>query len=299
MRRSSATHRGGEGPLAPLGRASLWAFAALAVASVLAILGFLAAFSLPIFSDGRLSRVLTWTWQPLQGEFGVLPMMTGTLLLATSAVALALPMGVGVCGFAHGVGPRSLGRLVRGIVQFMTGIPTVVYGFVSVFLLVPLVRATFGSTSGYCWLSAALTLAFLTLPTVVIVLDGHLRHLDSALRLGAAALGLNPAQQFAWVFLPASSRGLLAAALLAFGRAVGDTLVSLMVAGNAPLVPSSPLAPLRTLTAHIGLVLAADVHSTAYHSLFLSGVLLFGVTALVSLGVRWVAAAQEEGEAPR
>lgn len=265
--------------------------AGVSVLCVACILGFLAWFSLPlVFSGqgqpGQLGAVLSWTWQPTSGRFGILPMALGSLLLASSAMLLAWPLGLGLALFAHGLGPRLAARPLLALVRLMTGVPTVVYGLVSVFLLVPLVRAAFEGTSGFSWLAAMLVLALLVLPTVALVLDGQLRLVVPGLRLTAASLGLTPAQTLVRLGLPQCGQGLKAAAALGFGRAVGDTLIALMLSGNAAQVPHSPLDSLRALTAHIGLVLATDSQSQAYGSIFACGLLLFGFSLAVNLGLR-------------
>ena len=156
---------------------------------------------------------------------------------------------------------------------------------VAAFSLVPLIRGAF-SGSGFCWLAALLTLAVLTLPTIVLLLDSQFQQVHSEVRLTAAALGFTRVQEMLQLTLPLSSRGLVVAATLGFGRALGDTLVPLMLAGNAPQLPGSLLDPLRTLTAHIALVVATDSQSAAYNSLFACGLILFLVTVLVNLGLR-------------
>ncbi|MDO9631388.1 MAG: ABC transporter permease subunit, partial [Humidesulfovibrio sp.] len=140
--------------------------------------------------------------------------------------------------------------------------------------------------SGFSWLAALLVLALLVLPTIVLVLDSQLSLVGPPLRLTAAALGLSRAQELLHLTLPLSARGLKAAAVLGFGRAVGDTLIPLMLAGNAAQVPHSLLSALRTLTAHIALVVATDSQSAAYNSLFACGVILFLITLAVNLGLR-------------
>lgn len=266
--------------------AALLASTLIAVFAVGAIFVFLGWFSLPILREGRLFEVVAWSWRPFQGAFGILPMVVGSLLLSLTAMALAFPAGVGICCFAHGLGHRPLARAVMLIIRFMTGIPTVVYGFVAVFLLVPLVRAHFGRGTGFSWLAAGLTLALLVLPTVVLVIDAELRRTEPRYRLASAALGLSQAQALLCVALPHSRRALVMAAVLGFGRAAGDTLVALMLAGNAAQVPGSLLDSLRTLTAHIALVVATDSGSRAYDSVFASGLILMLTTAAVNLGLR-------------
>lgn len=254
--------------------------------SVLAILGFLSYFALPIFSQGHLAEILSWEWRPFQGRFGILPMAVGSLGLAVTAMGVAYPLGLGLCGFAHGLGPRCLKGPIMSLIHFMTGIPTVIYGFVSVIFLVPLVRGAFPESTGYSWLTAALTLSLMILPTIVLLVHAQLQQVDARVRLASAALGFSPAQTLLWVMRPLASRGLWAAAVLGFSRALGDTIIALMVAGNAPQVPHSLLDSIRTLTSHIALVVATDSTSQAYQSIFMSGLILFGVTAAVNLTLR-------------
>ncbi|MCA1961686.1 MAG: ABC transporter permease subunit [Desulfomonile sp.] len=256
---------------------------------MLAIFVFLVYFTMPIIARGDLLNLMSWNWRPLAGQYGILPMAIGSLFLAVSATLAAYPLGLGICCFIHSLGLRSVARFVLVIIDFMTSVPTVVYGFVSAFLLVPTLRQCFEHGTGFSWFAASVTLTVLVLPTIVLVIHTQLRQLGSESRLTAIALGISPAQTLLWVILPQASRGLVAAALLGFGRALGDTIVSLMVAGNAPQVPHSILDSIRTLTAHIALVVATDVHSATYHSLFLSGLILVTISAMVNASIRWIA----------
>jgi phosphate transport system permease protein len=254
--------------------------------SVLAILGFLTYFAVPILFEGHLADIFSWVWRPFQGQFGILPMAVGSLCLAVTAMAVAYPLGLGICGFAHGLGPRFLRGPLMGLINFMTSIPTVIYGFVSVIFLVPLVRGVFPESTGYSWLTATLTLSLMILPTIVLLIHAQLQQVDAKVSLASAALGFSPAQTLLWVMRPLASRGLWAAAVLGFCRALGDTIIALMVAGNAAQVPHSLLDAIRTLTAHIALVVATDSTSRAYQSIFVSALILFGVTAAVNLTLR-------------
>ena len=271
--------------------------AALSSLLVLTIPIFLLIFSLPLLEDGQWATLLSWRWRPLAGEFGILPMFAGSLLLAVSTLLLAFPFAVGLCAFAHGIGPQRAARPLLAAIRAMTSIPTVVYGLTSAFLLVPLIRNGF-SGSGFSWLAAMLTLVLLVLPTMVLLIDQQFRQISSTLHLTASALGFDRRQQICRLILPLSGRGLRLAAILGFGRAIGDTLIPLMLAGNAPLLPNSPLDPLRTLTAHIALVVATDSQSAAYHSLFACGLLLFLISLMVNLGVRHLRNAPPLGSDP-
>lgn len=268
-----------------MARGLLFVAASLSALLVAAIFGFLLCFTLPVFEADALASALSWQWRPQQGEFGILPMVAGSLCLALSALLLALPLAIGLCSFIHGLGPAPLARPLLAVVRFMTSIPTVVYGLASIFLLVPLVRAGFEG-SGFAWFSAAITLAVLVLPTLVLVLDQQFRLSQARIGLSAAALGLSPAQQVLKLTLPLSRRGLAMAATLGFGRAIGDTLIPLMLAGNAAQVPHSLFDSIRTLTAHIALVVSTDAQSAAYNSLFLAGLVLFLISFCVNLGLR-------------
>ncbi|MBF0552781.1 MAG: ABC transporter permease subunit [Deltaproteobacteria bacterium] len=246
----------------------------------------LAAFCLPLVTSGRLGEIFSWRWQPFDGKFGILPMCAGSLALSVAALVLAFPLAIGLCALVHVLGRGWPARFWLVLIHFMTGIPTVVYGFVSVFLLVPRMRDWFQAGTGFSLLTAALTMSLLILPTIVLVFQSRLDQLDPMLRLSAEALGFSRIQQMRYVLLPAASRGLAVAAVLGFGRAVGDTLISLMLAGNAAQLPDSPVASIRTLTAQIALVLATDSQSMAYQSVFAAGLLLFGLTAVVNLVLR-------------
>jgi len=254
----------------------------------LAIVGFILISTWPLLTGGGLGRILIEPWRPFAASpsFGIGAMIIASAALSALAVALAFPLAVGVVSFAHGIGPRRLGRAMLAVVQFMTSIPTVVYGFVAVMLLVPQIRQLGGGGTGYCLLTAVLTLAMLILPTIVLVIHARLDQLAPSLMGTGLALGMTPAQALLSVVLPAARRSLSTALVLGFCRAIGDTLVALMVAGNAPQAPASLLDSVRTLTAHIALVLATDSFSPAYRSISAAALLLFLLTAALSLVVR-------------
>ena len=249
--------------------------AGISAAAIFLMLALLFYFCLPLITSGGMRAVLSWQWKPFGGEFGILPICVGSLLLSVFALGLAFPTAIGICGFVTVLAPRGLARFLLALIHFMTSIPTVIYGFVSVFVLVPLVRDWVKIGTGFSFLTAGLTLSLLILPTIVLIFHARLQQIDPALRLAAEAMGLTPARQFLHVLIPVSSRGLVVAAVLGFGRAVGDTLISLMLAGNAPQVPGSVFDSIRTLTAHIALVVATDSQSMSYRSVFASGLILF------------------------
>lgn len=224
-------------------------------------------------------------WNPEGGSFGIAPMVWATVLLSLSAAVLGWVLALGCCCFIHGLAPSYLACALSSVLRFMTAVPTVVYGFASVFLLVPLIREGLGG-SGFCWLSAALVLSLLVTPTMVIAMESAVGEAERETALTAAALGFTPEQNLTNVVLPASKRWLRSAAVLGFGRAAGDTLIPTMLAGNAVQYAVSPLDAMRTLTAHIGLVLSSDVGGTAYLSLFVAGGILLFISVAANVFFR-------------
>ncbi len=267
-------------------RVMLRVSAMTSIAAALCILLVLTYLVLPLFTSGQLGSVLSWHWRPFQGQFGILPMVVGSLLLSVGALAVATPLAIGVTCCVQVLAPKRIKGPCIALMHYMTSIPTVIYGFVSIFLLVPLMRQWFERGTGFSLLTAMLVLSLLILPTIVLVFHATLREVDRTARITCTSLGFSGPAYIRHVLLPLSRRGLLAAVILGFGRAVGDTLISLMLAGNAPMVPASVLDAIRTLTAHIALVVATDSQSTFYHSVFASGLILFLIMILINLALR-------------
>jgi ABC-type phosphate transport system permease subunit len=258
----------------------------ISLGTLVAIFAFLLILAMPLFLEGQWGQILSMTWRPYQGHYGILPMLAGSLALSVSAFAVAYPLGLGVCLFACGPGPKPFRRGVISVITFMTAIPTVVYGFVAVFLLVPLLNNAVSGRSGPSLMAACLTLALLILPTIVLFLFETMRETEKRTRLTSASLGFSPVQALLLVVLPGSATGLRTAAIMGYCRALSDTLIPLMLAGNAPQLPASFFDSIRTLTAHIALVVATDNSSPAFHSLFACGLLLFGMSFVVQVVIQ-------------
>lgn len=267
-------------------RKVFFAATALSAVAIFVLLFLLVYFSVPMLTSGHVKQLLSWHWKPYAGDYGILPMVLGTLLLATLSTIMAIPISMGVCAFAYTHENSGATKLLILVVHVMTGIPTVIYGFVSVFVLVPLIRRIFVTGAGFCLLTAALILGLLISPTIILIFHASLAQLASSLRPVVESLGLSPMEQFRFVMLPAASQGLLTAVILGFCRAAGDAIIPLMLAGNAAQVPGSLLDAIRTLSAHIALVLATDSQSMAYQSVFASGMSLFIVTAAATMLIR-------------
>lgn len=270
-----------------LARRAPAAAAWLAGSAAAGIALFLLATAWPLLTSGRLIESLSAPWRPYAAEptYGIGAMVVASAVLAVGAVAVAFPLALGLVAFLEGIGPQPLRRPLLRLVQFMTSIPTVVYGFVAVIVLVPLIRGSLGG-SGFCLLGAVGMLALLVLPTIVLVWHAHLVQGERGILTACLALGMSPAQALSRVILPASRRSAVTALVLGFCRALGDTLIALMVAGNATEMPRSLLDSARALTAHIALVLATDAFSPEYRSVAGAACLLFLLTAGLSLGLR-------------
>lgn len=260
--------------------------AAIAVAAVLSIFAFLAYFASPLLTAEGFVRMIDWTWRPAEGSYGILPMVMGSLLMSVCAMTLAFPAALMVCAFAHGIGPRGPSRVVMTTVNLMTGIPTIVYAFAAAMTLPPFLRQLFAGGTGFSLVGASLVLGVLALPTIVLVIDSSWSGVAATTRHTCAALGMSPTQHIFGVLIPASRAGLLAAFVLGFGRALGDTMVALMLSGNVPLIPVSPIDSIRALTAHISLVMSLEVGGPGHQSAFAAGFVLLMVTSLISVAVR-------------
>lgn len=229
---------------------------------------------------GPLAFVTDESWHPLEGKFGMMPMLWGTLLSTAMAVLLAAPLGIAVAIFCRFVAPPAVVPFFRGLVTLLAGIPSVVFGFWGLTVLVPLIAKI--EPPGASLLAAGLILAVMILPTVALMTEAALAAVPATYALGAQALGLNRSAMIMHVLLPAARNGVLAAIILATARALGETMAVLMVSGNVVETPASLFSPIRTLTANIALEMA---YATKFHrsSLFVSGLVLTAVIILLAL----------------
>ena len=256
-------------------------------AVVSSILLFMVVLGLPLFRESAFWSVWTGPWSPVQGSYGIRAMLAGTLWISLLATAFALPLSLGASFVAVCLGGPKIRKALTALVRFMTGIPTVIYGFAGIFLLVPFVRESFGGP-GMCVLSASLVLALLISPTMILFFSESLLAVDPKHVRAAKALGADRVQRLLYVMLPGALGGMTSGFILALGRALGDTLVALMLAGNAILAPQGLLEPARTLTAHIALVKAADFDSLEFRSIFACGIALYLFTTCATVSVRWL-----------
>jgi phosphate transport system permease protein len=244
----------------------------------------------PLLSSGRFVTLLTQEWRPGDAVYGIFPMLVGSISIALLALFISLPLSLGTAFVATTLAVRPMKRLVLFVVRFMAGIPTVIYGFVAVFLLVPFMREQLTGGSGLNILTASLVLAILIAPTMIVFFVSGLQNVESSYCLAVDALGGRPVQKLLYLQLPQAWPTILAGIIMGLGRAMGDTLISLMVAGNSVAIPHSVNDSGRTLTAHIALVIAADFASMEFRTIFACGLVLYIFTVVVVAMLRLLSA---------
>ena len=255
-----------------------------------AVFLFLLFFGFPLLQSGQLLELLFSKWSPQQDLYGIYPMLTASFLLALLSMLISLPMSLGLSFLITSLAPLKTRRVLLGVVRVMTGIPTVVYSFAALFLLVPVMRSLIGHGTGMSILTAAPILALVTAPTMILFFVNSFNNIPADFTLAVDALGGNRVQKLLYVILPQAWPGILNGTLLGFGRAIGDTMVSLMLAGNSIAYPDSITESARTLTAHIALVMAFDFDSMEFKSIFVCGMFLYLLTAVLMLLFRMTTA---------
>jgi len=261
------------------------------------IVVFLAIEAWPALRSVGLARFFSDpSWHPAggaeQGRFNLTPMLVGTLLATAGATAIAAPLGVACAVFTRFYAPRRIGQAHRRVLELLAGIPSVVYGFWGLVVLAPLIAKL--QPPGQSLLTAVAILAIMILPTVALLSEAAIRSVPAAHLQAAHAMGLSRLGVIFGAALPAARGGIATAVLLATGRAIGETMAVLMVAGNVVRVPHSVFDPIRTMTANIALELgyAMDHHRSA---LFVSGLMLM-IMIIVLVGLsEWTGRSRTRG----
>jgi phosphate transport system permease protein len=257
----------------------LRSLALLSCLIVLLILFFLLQESLPFLQTIGVSRFFKDPgWHPVSGEYNLLPMLWGSLLATAGSVLLATPLGILSAVFCQYYAPAPIAQVYRRLIELLADIPSVVYGFWGLVVLVPLIGQL--HPPGPSLLAGILILSIMILPTIALVADASFAAIPPEYLRGAAALGLGRWATVYGVVLPAAKAGLMTGIILETGRAIGETMAVLMVCGNVVQVPESLFTPMRTLTANIALEMAYAVgdHRAA---LFVSGLVLMGLVVVL------------------
>jgi phosphate transport system permease protein len=217
-------------------------------------------------------------------QFGLLPLLLGTLWVGLCAILIALPLGLGVAIYLGELAGERVRNLLKPAIELLAGIPSVVYGFFGLVVLVPFIQKTFDLPVGETAFAGSLILAVMALPTIITVAEDAIRNTPQAMREASLGLGANHWQTIYRVVVPYSMSGISAAVVLGIGRAIGETMAVLMVTGNAAVIPHSLFEPVRTIPATIAAELGEAPHGGAhYGALFVLGCILFLITVVISV----------------
>ena len=271
----------------------LFLCAALSVLTTAGIVIVLAAETAGFLAEVPLLEFVTGTeWTPLfaNKRFGVLPLVVGTLLVSAIAMVVALPMGLMSAIYLSEYTPAGLRRVVKPILEVLAGVPTVVYGYFALMFVTPLLQRFIPGLAGFNALSPGIVMGIMILPLVSSLSEDAMRAVPQGLREGAYALGATRMQTSISVVVPAAFSGITAASILAVSRAIGETMIVAIAAGQQPRLTASPLVPIETMTAYIVQVSLGDTPqgTLEYRTIFAVGMLLFVMTFALNMVSTWL-----------
>lgn len=258
-----------------------------AIFFVALIFYFLISQGLPALQEVEMGSLFGRRWYPIEEYYGILPLLTGSLVVTIGATLIAVPFGIGTAIYLAEIAPRWAREILKPIIEILAGLPSVVLGFIGIAVLSSLLRESFNLATGLSAFTGALLLAAISIPTIVSVAEDALDAVPKEYRDGALALGGTKWQTIWTVTLPAARSGVLTATMLGIARSIGETMTVMMVTGNAPVLADNWrifFMPVRTMTATIaaemGEVASGSVH---YHVLFLIGIVLFTISLIVNV----------------
>lgn len=254
----------------------------VSIAAVALICVFLFVNGIPAMKEIGFGKFLSGNvWQPSNHQYGILPFILGSIYVTAGALIVGVPIGLLTAVFLARFCPKPLYKVIKPFINLMAGIPSVVYGFFGMCVLVPLVRQLFG-VNGNTMLTASVLLGMMILPTIISVAETSIRAVPDKYYQGALALGATHERSVFLTVVPAAKSGIMAVVILGVGRAIGETMAVIMVAGNQPRVPDGLLKGVRTMTANIVMEMgyAADLHREA---LIATGVVLFVFILIINL----------------
>ncbi len=266
----------------------LFASALVSVITTLAIAVSLGVEAIGFFREVPLIRFLTEReWTPLfeTKKFGILPLICGTFLVAGIAMILAVPFGILIATYLAEYASERIRRFLKPVIEVLAGIPSVLYGYFALLFVTPLLQKFIPSLSGFNALSPGIVLAVMVLPTIASLSEDIIYAVPQSIREASLALGATKLQTTFRAVLPAASSGIIAACLLGFSRAVGETMLVTIAAGQQPNLTLNPLEPIQTMTAYIVQVSLGDVPhgSLEYQTIFAVGLTLFLITLVFNL----------------
>ena len=259
--------------------------ACVSILAVLLICVFLFSSGIPAIGKiGPLNFLGGTVWKPSNNLFGILPMILGSIYVTAGAIIIGVPIGIFMAVFMARFCPGSLYKILKPAVELLAGIPSIVYGFFGMEVLVPLLRNTFAAfhCKGNSMLAASILLGIMILPTIIGVSESAIRAVPNSYYEGSLALGADHERSVFFAVLPAAKSGILAGVVLGIGRAIGETMAVIMVAGNQPAMAHSIFKGVRTMTANVVIEMgyATGIHREA---LIATGVVLFVFILLINL----------------
>lgn len=225
-------------------------------------------------------------WYPISDppHFGILPLIMGSVFVTFGAIVIAVPLGIASAIYVAEVAPSWLREILKSGIELLAAIPSIVLGFIGIVTLAPFLKNVFNLSSGLTALAGSIMLAFMAMPTIVSIVEDSITSVPRNYKEGSLALGATHWQTIYRVIIPAAASGILAAIMLGIGRVIGETMAVLMITGNAAVIPTSMLQPVRTLTATIAAEMGEAVSgSSHYYALFAIGIVLFIISFIINL----------------
>jgi len=273
-----------------------WLLKSSAIITILTTVGIiwvLLSESYSFFQEVSLSDFLTDTeWTPLfvVKHFGILPLISGTLLTTFIAVSVALPIGLTIAVYLSEYAPKRFRKIVKPLLEILAAVPTVVYGFFALMVVTPFLQKLIPGMAGFNALSAGIVMGIMIIPFVSSLSEDALQAVPKSLRNASYGLGSTRFQTAFKVMVPAASSGIVVSVILAFSRAIGETMIVAIAAGQQPRLTANPLVPIETITAYIVQVSLGDVPhgSLEYKTIFAAGMTIFIFTFILNNISFWI-----------
>ncbi|WP_372636996.1 phosphate ABC transporter permease subunit PstC [Cohnella sp.] len=272
----------------------LFLCAATSILTTIGIVYTLLSETLSFFAKVPFIDFITQTrWNPLMGEktYGIWPLLSGTLLITVIACLVAVPIGLAAAIYLSEYAPKRVRKIVKPILEVLAGVPTIVYGYFALTLVTPTLQSLIPGLPIFNALSAGIVVGIMTIPMVSSLSEDAMSAVPRSLRDGAYALGATRFEVALKIVLPAAFSGVVAAAVLAFSRAIGETMIVTVAAGATPKLTANPMESIQTMTAYIVQVSLGDTPhgSIEYGSIFAVGMTLFVITMLLNITAQWLA----------
>lgn len=266
---------------------SLLTSALITVAVTIGIVSVLAFEAVRFFKEVSIFDFFTDTqWTPLftDKHYGILPLLSGTFLTSAIAISVALPIGLSISIYLSEYAPKSFRKTVKPMLELLAAIPTVVYGFFALIVVTPFLQGIFPTLSGFNSLSAGLVMGIMIIPFISSISEDALHAVPRELREASYGMGATKLQTAFKVVVPAASSGIIVSIILAISRAIGETMIVAVAAGQQPRLTLDPTVPIETITAYIVQVSLGDVQhgSIEYRTIFAAGITLFAFTFILN-----------------